>query len=232
MNRPRGILFDAGNTLLFINPESVLPVFKDLNHPVSTEGFWNAESEARRQLTRVVREGSTGTEPEIWKEYFNTLFRSCGIPEEDLTEVGLRVRELHERDHLWSWVNPSTPPALKRLRGEGYRLGVISNADGRMEGRIRAGGIRDFFEFVLDSGREGVEKPDPEIFLRAARRMRLEPEEILYVGDLYPPDVGGARAAGMQAVLLDPWNSLDYPVPRIPDVAALPDYLARLSSQP
>lgn len=232
MNRPCGILFDAGNTLLFINPKAVLPALNDLGHQVSEEDFWGAESEARRQLTDVVQDGSTGTEPEIWKEYFNTLFLRCGIPEEDLTEVGLRVQALHERDHLWSWVNPNTPPALERLRDEGYRLGVISNADGRMEGRIRVGGIRDFFEFVLDSGTEGVEKPDPEIFLRAARRMGLEPEKILYVGDLYPPDVAGARAAGMEAVLLDPWNSLEYPVPRIPDVAALPDYLARLSSQP
>jgi putative hydrolase of the HAD superfamily len=98
-----------------------------------------------------------------------------------------------------------------------------------VEGLIEEAGIRDYFEFVMDSHLEGVEKPDPEIFLRGCRRMGVRPEECLYVGDLYPVDVLGARSAGMDAVLLDPMDRLDYPVDRIPDVQALPGYLARVS---
>jgi FMN phosphatase YigB (HAD superfamily) len=49
------------------------------------------------------------------------------------------------------------------------------------------------------------------------------------VGDLYPVDVIGARSAGLQAVLLDPWDTFDIDVDRIPSVAALPEYLAARS---
>lgn len=232
MNPPQAILFDAGNTLLFINPDQVLPVFREFGVFVEEEAFWAAEVEARAALTHGVGDGGTGTEPHVWQSYFAFLFRGCGIPQGDLDPVGRRLREVHKESHLWTWVHPSTPSALQTLKGRGHRLGVISNADGRVEGLTEAGGIRSFFEFVMDSALEGVEKPDPEIFLRAARRMELEPEQVLYVGDLYSVDVVGARNAGMEALLLDPLHRLDYPVPRIRRVGDLPDYLARLSSRP
>ena len=45
------------------------------------------------------------------------------------------------------------------------------------------------------------------------------------MGDLYPVDVVGARGAGMEAVLLDPLDVLDFPVDRIPTVSDLPAYM-------
>lgn len=156
----------------------------------------------------------------------------AGSPPHDLSQSrwAERVMAVHREAHLWTWVSPSTPPALQALKEQGYRLGVISNADGRIEGLLEQGKIRPFFEFVMDSALEGVEKPEPEISRRAASRLELEPEEVLYVGDLYSVDVVGAREAGMAAVLLDPSNRLRHPVPRIPTVAELPDYLHRVSS--
>ncbi len=231
MTVPKAVFFDAGNTLLFINPRFVLPIFRDAGAPAAEEEFWKAELEARANLTHLVEDGGTGTEPRIWQEYFLALFRGCGVPEDEIEGVGQRVMEVHRKSHLWTWVNPTTPPALQSLRAQGYRLAVISNADGRVEGLLETGGIRSHFEFVMDSALEGVEKPSAEIFHRAVRRMNLEPEEALYVGDLYSVDVVGARGAGMEAVLLDPLDRLDYPVPRIPDVGRLPDYLERVSSR-
>lgn len=220
------IFFDAGNTLIFINPRVILPILREHGAEASEERFWESEFQARLALARLVEEGATGTEDHIWREYFVRLFVGCGVAADRLEEVSRRVRQEHQRNHLWTWVDPATGPALAVLRGRGYRMAVISNADGRVEGLIREAGLAPYFEFVLDSHVEGVEKPDPEIFLRACRRMGVEPERSLYVGDLYPVDVLGARRAGLHTVLLDPLGRLDYPVDRIPNVAALPDYLS------
>jgi len=57
------------------------------------------------------------------------------------------------------------------------------------------------FQQVISSADCGVAKPDPEIFREAARRLRLEPREILHVGDRWELDVKGARAAGLGAML-------------------------------
>ncbi len=223
------VFFDAGNTLIFIDPSVVLPIFRDYGARPSQEAFWEAEFHAREGLARRVVEGATGTEAHIWQDYFGALFLGCGVPREHLQEVGDRIRDVHRESHLWTWVDPATAPALQTLKEAGYRLAVISNADGRVEGLIQGAGLGGFFEFVMDSAVEGVEKPDPEIFLRACGRMGVEPGRSLYVGDLYPVDVRGAREAGLHALLLDPMGRLDHPVDRIENVAALPGYLERVS---
>jgi len=223
----QAIFFDAGNTLLFVNPSEILPIFREVGVDASEDLFWEAEFQARLRLAKQVEEGASGTEAHMWQTYFGELFRGCGIPRDLLARVGKRVWEVHAENHLWTHVDAATKPALETLRARGHRLAVISNADGRVESLIRTAGIHHLFEFVMDSAVEGVEKPDPEIFLRASRRMGVPPGESLYVGDLYPVDVLGARAAGMEALLLDPMGRLDYPVDRIPTVAALPAYLIR-----
>lgn len=228
----KAIFFDAGNTLIFIDPGVVLPILRGFGAQVDEERFQEAEFLARTRLTRRVEEGAFGTEAHIWLEYFQTLFQASGVPEGSLEAAGERIREVHRERHLWTYIAPETAPALDELSSAGYRMAVISNADGRVEGLIEGAGIRDRFEFVMDSEIEGVEKPDPEIFLRACGRMGVEPGESLYVGDLYPVDVLGSRKVGMQAVLMDPLGRLDYPVDRLPNVAALPAYLERLSRGP
>lgn len=132
---------------------------------------------------------------------------------------------MHEEDHLWTHVEEGTGAALDRLSQAGYRLGVVSNADGRVEDLIETVGLRHHFEFVLDSGAVGVEKPDPAIFRMAVDRLGLEPRQCLYVGDLYPVDVVGARNAGLRAVLVDPFGRMEGAVDRVTSVRELPDYL-------
>jgi putative hydrolase of the HAD superfamily len=224
---PTTILFDAGNTLVFIDPQVVLPILQ--RHGAlraDAASFWKAEVDARIRLTeRIGGEGRDHDDSEIWKEYFGNLFLGCGLPPEELEEAGKAVVAEHAKSHIWSHMDPSTPPALRVLEEAGYRMAVVSNADGRMESLIEGVGIRDFFEFVMDSEVEGVAKPDPEIFLRAATRMGADPGECLYVGDLYPVDVLGARGVGMDAVLMDPMDRMDYPVDRLRRVADLPAYL-------
>ncbi len=219
------VLFDAGNTLVFVDPDRVLAIFAEMGVPTTPESFREAEFAARGHLERVVEEGAAGTEEHVWREYFVTLFRECGVPDGVVEEIGERIRAAHRDEHLWSHVAEDTGPALERLRREGYRLGVVSNADGRVEALLTQTGLHEHFEFVLDSHVVGVEKPDPRIFRAATDRLGVEPGRCLYVGDLYQVDVVGARAAGLRPLLLDPWERLEVDVETIPSVAHLPDYL-------
>ncbi|HYR11967.1 MAG TPA: HAD family hydrolase, partial [Longimicrobium sp.] len=114
--------------------------------------------------------------------------------------------------NLWGNVRDRTVETLEELRRRGYRLGVISNADGRAEQALDAVGLRGHFELIVDSGLVGIDKPDPRIFHHALELMGVAPEEAVYVGDIYEIDVQGARAAGMRAILIDPlwkWDDRD-----------------------
>ena len=115
---------------------------------------------------------------------------------------------------------------LSRLQADGYRLAVISNADGSVEGLLEAVGVREHFEFVIDSGTVAWEKPDTRIFEEALGRLGVAAHESLYVGDLFHVDVVGARAAGLDAVLVDPLARSRFEVDTIRGVGELPAYLA------
>jgi hypothetical protein len=67
-------------------------------------------------------------------------------------------------------------------------------------------GLAGYFELIVDSHEEGIEKPDPRIFVRTLDRLGVPAAEAAYVGDLYHVDVVGASAAGLSAFLLDPFD--------------------------
>ena len=226
------ILFDAGNTLIYADPERLADILRSTGAVTDARRVAAAEMEARRGLHACIQDGCNGTEPEVWQDYFTDIFRLAGVPDEGMAEAGRLLWEVHSREHLWTHVAPGTEATLVELRDAGYRLAVISNADGRMEGVLQEVGLRPHFEFVMDSEVVGMEKPDPEIFLEGARRLESEPRKCLYVGDLFPVDYLGATRAGLQAVLLDPLGLHDGRAPSVPDLNALPAFLGGQAGAP
>ena len=220
----RAVLFDAGNTLVYLDQVRMAGLFAESGVATDPERVRTAELQARVVLHTGLKEGQVGTEPELWHEYFVAFFRGSGVPEDLLDEVGMRLRDEHRRDHMWTGVEVGTTGALEKLRASGVRLAVISNADGRMAGVLERCGLTPYLDFVLDSETVGIEKPDAAIFLDACDRLALPPQECLYVGDLFEVDYVGSTRAGLQGLLIDP---LGLHVGRAPRVAALPE-LARL----
>ena len=94
-------------------------------------------------------------------------------------------------------------PTLNALRARGYRLAVISNWDISLDLLLVRHGLRDYFEVVLASLVEGVEKPDPRLFRIALSHLELGPESVIHVGDNPEDDVAGAEEAGILPFLID-----------------------------
>jgi HAD superfamily hydrolase (TIGR01509 family) len=136
------------------------------------------------------------------------------------------VQELQREGRLWSLVPADVPGTLERLQELGYGLAVVSNANGTVRERLRLLGLGRFFPIVVDSQDEKIEKPDPRIFLPALKALGVTPDRALYVGDLFHIDVLGARAAGIDAVLLDRDDLRAHmDVPRIRSLSELPAML-------
>jgi putative hydrolase of the HAD superfamily len=194
----RAVLFDAGNTLLFLDYARLAEgVSSALGIALTGESLAQHVSAATRAM-----EQAGGTDRVRATAYLETLFRLGGVAEDRLNELHVCLSRMHRERHLWSGVAARSAEALARLHRAGVRLAVVSNSDGRVEEALRAAGLRQYFEVVIDSALAGVEKPDPRIFQAALNALGVVPEEALYVGDLYEVDIVGARAAGMEAVLL------------------------------
>jgi putative hydrolase of the HAD superfamily len=103
---------------------------------------------------------------------------------------------------------PEVPDVLEKLQSQ-FQLAVVSNFDGRLRFILEHVGISKYFVHVFVSSELGADKPDPEIFRRALRLMKLNPNEVLHVGDDPKRDWEGATAAALSIFRLDrPKNSL------------------------
>lgn len=135
----------------------------------------------------------------FWEIFYTRLLDSVGQPDPELKQ------QLMAGTHTsanWDIVLPGTREILERI-GREYRIGVISNADGKIDEVLNLCGIGDCFLHITDSGIVGHEKPHPAIFAAALEKMGVPAEQGIYVGDVYSVDYLGATKAGMQGVLFD-----------------------------
>jgi HAD superfamily hydrolase (TIGR01509 family) len=219
--RLRAVLFDAGNTLVFLDYARMAQgVGAALGLPLSGEALASHAAEATEAM-----EQSTGDDKERATAYLEALFRLGGVPPGRMGEVRDCLAQMHRAQHLWCSVADRTHEALGRLRSAGFRLGVVSNSDGRVEQALQAAGLIDYFDIVIDSHRLGIEKPDPAIFRAALDALSVRADEAIYVGDLYEVDVVGARAAGIEAVLLTANRGAAQPCRTASSIAELADVL-------
>ncbi|MBI3855105.1 MAG: HAD family hydrolase [Planctomycetes bacterium] len=215
------LFFDAGNTLVYPNFGLIAEKLAARGPRVEPAELERGEQQARFRLddAELVR---TSTDDRRWRLYFETIFRFCGVTDADLIRAVIdELHAIHRVNNLWEIVPPDVAPALEKLRPR-FRLSVISNANGTVREKLRRVGLLGFFETVLDSHEEGIEKPDPRIFRAALERTGARAAQSLYIGDMYHIDVAGARAAGMEVVLLDPADlHREKPVRRIAALGAL-----------
>ena len=221
MAKLRFIFFDVGNTLLFPNRAQILaPVLEDRRPTL--EGWQALERRTKQEFDQGMMGGQV--DHGFWWTFHTYLL-------EELNSLDDAVRntlvENTQNSANWDQILPGTREALDRIRQQ-YAIAVISNADGRIDAVLERCGIADCFASVTDSGLVGHEKPHPEIFAAALRAMKAEPQESLYVGDVYSVDYVGASRFGMQAVLFDVAGAYrEREFPRVESMADLETWLQK-----
>jgi putative hydrolase of the HAD superfamily len=150
------------------------------------------------------------TEVELWRPYVAAYYEALGAPAARLG-AALPMLVAAFRSTIWSRPVAGAVAALRALARVGIPIGIVSNADGRVEPLLRELGICQVgagtgveVGIVVDSTVVGFEKPDPRIFELALRALAVAPERTIHVGDSARADVAGAIAAGVTPVHLDP----------------------------
>ncbi|MEA2155603.1 MAG: putative hydrolase of the superfamily [Solirubrobacteraceae bacterium] len=118
-------------------------------------------------------------------------------------EVGREVPCSGFAEALWAGLAPNPPmiDLMAELRGEGFRMALLTNNVREWEPRWRAmAPIDDIFELVVDSAYVGMRKPDPEIYELTLQGLGLAAQECLFVDDL-ERNCEAAVDVGMQAVV-------------------------------
>ena len=99
---------------------------------------------------------------------------------------------------LWPMVH-----RVRRLRDEGYRVGILTNNVREFGDYWRSTVPIDLFDVVVDSCEVGLRKPDPAIYRLAAERLGVPPERCLFLDD-GAANVAAAEEVGMRGLLVGP----------------------------
>jgi HAD superfamily hydrolase (TIGR01509 family) len=95
-----------------------------------------------------------------------------------------------------------TMAALRDLRADGWRVGVVTNGAPSQEAKLERAGLVDCLDGWAISELVGHRKPDPAIFRVAAERCGCTIRDAWMVGDHGPADIAGASALGLHSVWL------------------------------
>jgi putative hydrolase of the HAD superfamily len=101
--------------------------------------------------------------------------------------------------------------ALDSLRVAGIRTALVSDAGADDVESWRHSPLRERLDAVFFSYQLGFRKPDPRIYERALEAVGAHPGEAIFVGDGGSDEHRGARAVGMQTVLVTRFISLWWP---------------------
>jgi HAD superfamily hydrolase (TIGR01549 family) len=216
----RAVLCDAGGVLVFPNLDWLsagaarLEVRAEGGTPLRPdrgallEGYYRTIFDVETELAELVQ-GPAFRTVEIRRWFFGKMLRHAGAAPGEATRVAEALATeaattFPRESDIYHFAMPGLRERLERIRAAGLFLGAASNNDGALEAQLESAGVRDLFGALKDSGIEGVAKPDPELLLRAARALGVEPADCLYVGDVDRIDGEAARRAGMSFALLDP----------------------------
>ena len=220
------LCLDAGNTVIFLDHARLAALVRGAGHDVLAEELVRTEGEAKAlaetgELLDVPwayrdRPGAVG-----WGRMVGTIALRAGLDASKVPELLDTAWPIHEKTNLWCKVPDGLGAALDAIRALGVKVAIISNSEGMLDRLFTDLGVLRHFDLVVDSGRVGVEKPDPRIFQIALERFGVPASGALHLGDMFATDVLGARAAGIRTALIDPFEHYagrHAEVPRVPGV--------------
>lgn len=225
--RYAAILFDLDGTLRANEPEG-FEAFLDYAQRAGLSLSAQQKEQCERAVHRYWADGALVAdhlarfdERGFWVNYNQVLLNAMGVGE--CGGCAHRIQDCFAQYDPADVLFPDTPLVLARLRAEGYLIGLVSNREGSLEPVVRAYGIERYFRFTLSGGQARAYKPAPAIFRQALKLAGGIPaSQAVYIGDNYYADVLGARAVGMDAILIDPRGVFrdlcDRSVPRLRDV--------------
>lgn len=142
-----------------------------------------------------------------WTEYAAEFKRHFRLAD----SVEQLVHDVTETYPRFFMLDDAVSDGLRRLRSEGWRLGIITNGATTMQSaKIDQAGLRDLVDGVFISEAEGVRKPHRRIFERAAAHLdvQLGQRNGWMVGDTLDADIAGGVAAGLRTIWLQGANAL------------------------
>jgi putative hydrolase of the HAD superfamily len=204
------IFLDVGNTLRIVieDPEFMVDAKKQLveltGAQMEPDEFYALLEERYKVLRKRAKETLIeASEREMWTQWMLSDF-----PTEKIAPLSGKLTRLWRDSDGRRVPRADVSKVVLELHKRGYVLGIIANTitETEIPDWLETDGLTGYFKTVILSSKLGIRKPNPEIYLEAARRIGVAPEKCVYVGDNPVRDVEGVLDAGfaMSIILIEP----------------------------
>jgi len=200
------IFLDVGNTLRIVvdDPEFSENAKRELMTLIQSKEapeafFEKVEKRWKDYRSRSKKTLLEASELELWTQWL--------LPDYPVEVVAPHISKL---TRMWRDRDGRRVPrhdakeTIIELHRRGYQLGIIANTitETEIPDWMLSDGVTKYFKTVILSSKVRIRKPDPYIYLIAARVMGVDPDKCAYLGDNPIRDVEGTRAAGYGMMIL------------------------------
>lgn len=207
----RAVGFDLGDTLLFYRdtPMSWVALYPDALAAVARSCKVQPTAEQLERAKEILTQHNTRVVPRTTEipadRIFHPILETWGLDPAEHGAGAIEAFFAFFQQRMSPY--PETLTVLESLRTKGIPTGILTDVAYGMprifvERDISGAGITNFFDVLLTSVEVGVRKPEPAGYHKLAKRLGVEPTQLLYVGN-EAKDVIGAKSAGALAAFLD-----------------------------
>jgi len=208
----KAIFLDLGNTLRFVVKDELHMALarQAIIHLLGSEKDPDSFCEELNTRYKEYRKWAfdnlaEAPETELWTRWLAPEF-----PSEKISSISEELTYQFRQTNGRRVVVEDGKEVIIELHKRGYKLGIISNLISTKEipKWLEEDGYEPYFSSVVLSSVCGKRKPDPAIYLEAAKRADVAPENCVYVGDNLNRDVTGTKEAGfgMVVIIITPEN--------------------------
>ncbi|MDH5450477.1 MAG: HAD family hydrolase [Candidatus Bathyarchaeota archaeon] len=198
----KAVLFDLGRTLVKTAyfPKIYKRILQIYGVKVSSEEVLKAHRDNEKEFDVV--KGQLQLGKDFWIKWNLRVLESVSI-QQNRRLLAKKIDEL-----WWEYadaeVYPDVMETLAQLKAKGVKVGMVTNGLKKDFEQILARlKLTNYFDVVVGIDTCNKGKPDKEIFLYALDKLRVRPEEAVFVGDSLKYDYEGAKKAGLKPLLID-----------------------------
>lgn len=202
----KAVLFDLGKTL--VKPWTPEIAFKRV---LCSLGIDRSVDEIRKALAKTDERfdllnyrslyGEVSYR-EYWDKWDSLVLRYLGIPEHERLVGEIEARWFK---HVDCEIYSDVTETLLKLKEIGLKTGLISTGYEVDIHTIleKVGLARELFDVIIGADTIKKVKPHPEVFRYALKKLKVKPEEALFVGDQIDADYKGAEKIGITPILIE-----------------------------
>jgi HAD superfamily hydrolase (TIGR01549 family) len=183
--QPKAISFDIGGIIYSddVFKRAILGALEELSGPIDRNRFEEIYTDHL-----ISQKGSLRSKLSL--EFLGSIDKR-----ENLMEIATKLWKFSDAD-----LYKDAKECIVSMKEKGCLIAIVANQAATVVDSLEKHGISELIDFMGVSAIVGVEKPNPEIFIKALNALNVEPHDVVHIGNRLDTDVLPAKALGIRTV--------------------------------